>query len=327
MKTQQLNKHQKALLLNAEAFPSEIMQLVHRKKWLLIWVSKEYNGLDLAFSKGLTLLYRLAKTDGSLGWFVTLCSGANYFSKNLKPNIAQKIFSSKHVCLGGSGMVTGTAKAINNTNFILNGTWKYATGAPHLTHFTLNAKVDDDIVSFVIPKDKVSIIPDWQSMGMRATNTFSFQLIDVVVSKKYSFKYNRFYTQDNSSGIPFTVFADLTLLVNYIGMAQHFAECVEDKQMIEFCESILKKTLAIAKEIEQSIANKKALSTERMLQIHEFGEEAVSDFCNCFMKLYPTAGIEASRTTSSINQIFRDFFTVTQHANFRKKKEINSKKT
>lgn len=320
MKNQQLNKHQKALLLNAEALPSEIMQLVHRKKWLLIWVSKEYNGLDVSFSKGLTLLYRLAKTDGSLGWFVTLCSGANYFSKNLKPNIAQEIFSSKHVCLGGSGMVIGTAKAITKNEFLLNGTWKYATGAPHLTHFTLNAKVDDDIVSFVIPKEKASIIPDWQSMGMRATNTFSFQLKDVVVSKKHSFKYNRFYTQDNSSGIPFTVFADLTLLVNYIGMAQHFAECVEDKQMIEFCESILKKTLAIAKEIEQSIANKKALSTERMLQIHEFGEEAVSDLCHYFIKLYPTAGIDASRTTSLINQIFRDFFTATQHANFRKKK-------
>ena len=320
MKTQLLSKHQKALLLNTEVFPAEIMQLVHRKKWLLIWVSKEFNGLDMPFSKGLKLLYELAKTDGSLGWFVTLCSGANYFSKNLKPKIAQEIFSTKNVCLGGSGIVTGTAKAIDKNDIILNGTWKYATGAPHLTHFTLNAKVDDDIVSFVIPKDKVNIIPDWQSMGMRATNTFSFRLKDVVVSKKYSFRYDKFFTQDNSSGIPFTVFADLTLLVNYIGIAHNFAECVNDKQMQEFCESVLKKTMAIAKEIEQSIASKKTPSTDRMLQIHAFGEGVVSDLCNYFIKLYPTAGIEASRTTSPINQMFRDFFTATQHANFRKKK-------
>ncbi|MFN8114810.1 MAG: hypothetical protein U0W65_01770 [Bacteroidia bacterium] len=324
MKTQLLSKHQKALLLNVEEFPKEIMQLVHRKKWLLIWVSKEFNGLDASFSKGLKLLYHLAKTDGSLGWFVTLCSGANYFSKNLKPNIAKEIFSTKHVCLGGSGMVTGTAKAIDKNNFILNGTWKYATGAPHLTHFTLNANVDNEIVSFVVPKDKVTIIPDWQSMGMRATNTFSFQLKDVVVSKKYSFRYNKFYIQDNSSGIPFTVFADLTLLVNYIGMAHHFAECVSDKQMQEFCESILKQTMTIAKEIENTITNKKALSTERMLQIHSFGEDAVTDLCNYFIGAYTKAGVEASKTSSPINQIFRDFFTATQHANFRKKETLNT---
>lgn len=319
MQTPLLSKHQKALLLNVEEFPTEIMQLVHRKKWLLIWVSKEFNGLDASFSKGLKLLYQLAKIDGSLGWFVTLCSGANYFSKNLKPNIAKEIFSTKHVCLGGSGMVTGTTKAINKTNFILNGTWKYATGAPHLTHFTLNANVDNEILSFVIPKAKVTIISDWQSMGMRATNTFSFQLKDVVVSKKYSFRYDKFYTQDNSSGIPFTVFADLTLLVNYIGMAHHFAECVENKQMQEFCKNVLKQTMTIAKEIENTIVNKKAFSTERILQIHWFGENVVTELCSNVIKLYPTAGIEASRTTSLINQIFRDFFTATQHANFRKK--------
>lgn len=320
MKKQLLNKHQKALLLNTEEFPAEIMQLVHRKKWLLIWVSKDYNGLDVSFSKGLTLLFQLAKTDGSLGWFVTLCSGANYFSKNLKPKISQEIYSSKNVCLGGSGMITGTAKAINKNKFILNGTWKYATGAPHLTHFTLNAKVDNDIFSFVIPNDKVTIIPDWQSMGMRATNTFSFKLKDVVVSKTYSFKYDQFYTQDNSSGIPFTVFADLTLLVNYIGMAQHFAESISNKNLQQLTEDVLKKTMSIAKEIERTIAHNKTISTERMQQIHTFGEEVVSDFCTQIINLYPTAGIEASRTTSPINQIFRDFFTATQHANFRKKK-------
>lgn len=320
MKNQVLNKHQKALLLNAEEFPAEMMQLVHRKKWLLIWVSKDFNGLDVSFSKGLNILFQLAKTDGSLGWFITLCSGANYFSKNLKPKIAQEIFNTKNVCLGGSGMVTGTAKAISKNEFLLNGTWKYATGAPHLTHFTLNANIEDDVVSFVIPKEKVTIIPDWTSMGMKATNTFSFKVKDVVVSRKYSFKYNQFYTQDNSSGIPFTTFADLTLLVNYIGMAQHFAESIDNKNLQKLTEDVLKKTMSIAKEIEKAIAHNKTLSKKRMEQIHAFGEESVSDFCSQIINLYPTAGIEASRTTSPINQIFRDFFTATQHANFRKKK-------
>lgn len=320
MKKQLLNKHQKNLLLNAEKFPVEIIELVHHKKWLLIWVSKEFNGLDFSFNKGLKLLYQLAKEDGSLGWFVTLCSGANYFSKNLKPKIAQEIFNTKNVCLGGSGMITGTAKVLHKNDFLLNGTWKYATGTPYLSHFTLSTKVDNEIVSFVIPKEKATIIPEWESMGMRATNTFAFSLNDVAVSKKYSFKYDKFYTQDKSSGIPFTVFADLTLLVNYIGMAQNFAETIHDMKMQDFTESVLKKTIVIGKEVEHTIANKKILSKAQIEQIHVFGEEIVFDLCNYLIKLYPNLGIEASRTTSPINQIFRDFFTATQHANFRKKK-------
>ncbi len=319
MKNLILSKHQKTQLLNAEHFSQEIMQLVHRKKWLLIWVSKEFNGLDVSFSKGLKLLYQIAKTDGSLGWFVTLCSGANYFSKNLRPKIADEIFSTKNVCLGGSGMVAGTASLINKDKFLINGTWKYATGAPHLTHFTLNAKVDNDIVSFVIPKENVTIIPDWTSMGMRATNTFSFEVKDVIISKKYSFKYDTFLTHDKSSNIPFTVFADLTLLVNYIGMAQHFAELVDNKQMIFYSESVLKQTFSYAKEIERAIAKNKTLSKEQMQHIHTFGEESVSDLCMYFMSSYPKSGIKASQLTSPINQVFRDFFTATQHTNFRKK--------
>lgn len=314
-----LTKSQKAQLLNAEHFSPEIMQLVHRKKWLLIWVSKDFNGLDLSFSKGLKLLYQLAKTDGSLGWFVTLCSGANYFSKNIKPKIADEIFSTKNVCLGGSGMVAGIAQPINKDKFLINGKWKYATGAPHLTHFTLNAKVDNEIVSFVIPKENVTIIPDWTSMGMQATNTFSFEIKDIIISKKYSFKYDTFFTHDKSSSIPFTVFADLTLLVNYIGMAHHFAELVDNKQMIFHTENILKQTLIFAKDIEQTISRNKTISKEQMQHIHTFGEETVSDLCMYFMSSYPKTGIKASQLTSPINQVFRDFFTATQHANFRKK--------
>ncbi len=319
MQQQLFSPNEQAQLLNADKLPADIMKVIHREKWLLMWVAKKFNGLDLPFSQGLDLLYQLAKIDGSLGWLVTLCAGANYFSKNLAPQIATEIFSTSHVCLGGSGMVGGTAEAINAHEFRINGKWKYATGSSHLTHFTLNAKVCDEIVSFVLPKEKVTIIPDWTSMGMRATNTFSFEVTDVVVSQKYSFRYDQFFTQDNTSEIPFVVFADLTLLVNYIGMAQSFAEKVGSSTMQLYAENVLTKIVTIAKEIEQQIANNQSFDPKNIQAIHSFGEATVEKLCEYFAQTYPMAGIAASRTTSPINQVFRDFFTATQHANFRKK--------
>jgi len=319
MKQQLFSPNEQAQFLNATTLSADIMKVIHREKWLLMWVAKKFNGLDLPFSQGLDLLYQLAKIDGSLGWLVTLCAGANYFSKNLAPQTATEIFSTSHVCLGGSGMVGGTAEAINPHEFRINGKWKYATGSPHLTHFTLNAKVQEEIVSFVLPKEKVTIIPDWTSMGMRATNTFSFEVTDVVVSQVYSFRYDQFFTQDNTSEIPFVVFADLTLLVNYIGMAQSFAEKVGSPTMQLYAENALTKTVTIAKEIEQQIANNQSFDPKNIQAIHSFGEATVEKLCEYFAQTYPKAGIAASRTTSPINQVFRDFFTATQHANFRKK--------
>jgi alkylation response protein AidB-like acyl-CoA dehydrogenase len=319
MPNQLFKPNEQAQLLNADTFSADIMTVIHREKWLLMWVAQQFNGLDLPFSQGLEVLYQLAKIDGSLGWFVTLCAGANYFSKNLAPKTATEIFATPNVCLGGSGMVGGTAEPLNENEFILNGQWKYATGSPHLTHFTLNAQVQDEIVSFVLPKEKVKIIPDWTSMGMRATNTFSFEVTNVAVDKQYSFQYDKFFTQDNTAAIPFVAFADLTLLVNYIGMAQSFAEKVGKPTMQHYVENARIETLTIAKEIEQQVATTE-LSDPKIIQaIHSFGEATVEKLCEYFAQTYPKAGIIASRTTSPINQVFRDFFTATQHANFRKK--------
>ncbi len=332
-------------LLQAEKIPAEILQLIHREKWLQIWVSKKFGGIDKIFHEGLELLFELAKTDGSLGWFVTLCSGANYFSKNLKPEIAREIFSGENVCFGGSGMIGGTAEIINKNEFCINGKWRYATGSPYLSHFTLNAKItannkilldengNEKFLSFVLPKEKVDVFADWNAMGMRATNTFSFAVNDIVVSKDYGFEYDKFFTQDNSSNIPFRVFADLTLLVNYIGMARHFAEEVEkiapqinastssatNEELKNYSKNVLKKAFFYASEMEALIANKDAITEVFSDEIHLFGEETVADLSTLIISTYIQVGIKASSSNSAINQVFRDFFTATQHANFRKK--------
>src|SRR5699024_9315423 len=122
----------------------------------------------------------------------------------MKKEMTENIFlSSKNPILGGSGGVFGTAEKTGD-NFLLNGTWKYATGAPYLSHFTLNAKItengiplkdedgNDRILSFVLSKKDVEIIPDWKMMGLQATATHSFLVENVLVSSENTFVYNKF---------------------------------------------------------------------------------------------------------------------------------------
>lgn len=322
-------------LLNIETFNSEVLQFIENKNWLNIWVPKQYNGLGLEFSEGLKTLQSIAKIDGSLGWFVTLCSGANYFSRNLKPNIASNLFSSQKTCFGGSGILGGTAEKIGE-DYIINGLWHYATGTPYLTHFTLNAKIiengkevldkngDPKFLSFILDKSQVKLIPTWKSMGMIATSSHSFEVNNQKVNQDYSFIYNEFYSDDLVEKIPFRIFADLTLLVNYLGMAEHFIEKSLDiihyqKQtdFNNFVKESSSKSIEFAKIIENLLASNSPISGEIETDIHSFGIKTVEEITQFIIQIYPQLGIKASKLNDEINQIFRDYFTATQHRNFR----------
>ena len=322
-------------LLNKESFNQVVLDHIYTQNWLNIWVPKQYNGLGLHFSEGLKVLQSVAKIDGSLGWFITLCSGANYFSRNLKPDVASNLFSSQKTCFGGSGMLGGTAEKVGD-KYIINGLWHYATGAPYLTHFTLNAKIIEDgkeildengepkFLSFILNQSQVKLISTWKSMGMVATSSHSFEVENEIVHQDYSFIYNEFYSDDLVEKIPFRIFADLTLLVNYLGMAEHFIEksleIIHYQKQTDF-ESFVKKstskTIEFAKIIENLLANNSPISEEIETEIHSFGIETVEKITQFIIEIYPQLGIKASKINEEINQIFRDYFTATQHRNFR----------
>ncbi|WP_300675229.1 hypothetical protein [Soonwooa sp.] len=313
------------------------MQEIYDKESLWIWVPKIYGGLGCNFAQGLQILYDWAKKDGSLGWMITLCSGANYFSRNLKPEVAMLIFNNKKTCFGGSGMIGGTAEILDDKTYLINGLWRYATGAPHLTHFTLNAIItengipikDNDnnevVRSFVIPKDKIAVIPDWKSMGMKSTGTYSFSVENVEVGADYSFVYNEFFSDDVMDKIPFRVFADLTLLVNYLGLADHFMKEAEKlrpqldlktfKTSIEYHLSIV---FDYARDVENILSHHDVVSEEKQKQIHQYGVDLVQNLSSQIISIYRQLGISATDTKSEVYKIFCDYFTAAMHANFRK---------
>lgn len=316
---------------------TEIISQIHQERLLQIWVPKMYGGLGLRLHQGLKILYDWAKIDGSLGWMLTLCSGANFFSRNLKPSIAKKLFSNSTTCFGGSGMIGGTAERQQDGTFLINGLWHFATGAPHLSHFTLNAKLtkngkpllnengEEMIRSFVIPQKDAKVIRDWKSMGMKATGTYSFEVKEVKVQTDFSFVYDKFFTEDILDSVPFRIFADLTLMVNYLGMAHHFSEealLIRPQLNLETFEESIKETfhqiINFAEEVEAILESFQAITSEKQTEIHHFCESELEKLSHLILDIYFQLGIKATHTDSSIYQVFCDYFTAKQHSNFRK---------
>ncbi len=111
------------------------LELIWRNNWFNLFVPKANGGLELSLPDALRLEEALAWTDGSFGWTVTLCSGANFFIDFLNQALLQNCSAIPKVCFAGSGAATGTAE-LRADGYHIAGHWKYATGATHATIFT-----------------------------------------------------------------------------------------------------------------------------------------------------------------------------------------------
>lgn len=317
------------------AFSEAVLCEIYTQNLWNLWVPKSHGGLEFSLSEGLNKLQELARLDGSLGWTITLCSGANFFIGNLQPSEANQIFSEPAI-LGGSGGLFGTAEKVDD-HFILNGTWKYATGAPYLTHFTLNAVLvengeelkDDEgnlrFLSFVIPAHQVQVIHDWNTMGLKATATHSFTVNSVKAFENQSFVYNQIHHPNLIFKIPFTVFADLTLWVNYLGMAEHFVSEAKkvskskgNPKLLQVVKNANEKIYSLAQEVEQFLENEDSISEFHILEIHQVASQSVKNMTEGIIEWFPHLGIKACKENHPLNLVFRDFFTATQHHNFSK---------
>lgn len=335
----------------AKKLVSNQLEMIYANNWFNIWVPKEYGGEEYSFEDGLTLLEELAYHDGGLAWTVTLCSGANMFAGFIEPSIAKEVFSTEKVCFGGSGKTSG--KAIwKDDNYVVSGMWSFATGAPHLSHFTLNAPIyDGDILrldadgkpvvySFFVPRDYVLVHYDWNTFGLECTASHSFSLDNVIVGAANAFVLspnNRYYDSPIYR-IPFLPFAELTLLVNYMGMYRRFLDLTEkyffdkskdlfwaekySKSRFRMLDGLQQKNEANCAFIKEVVEMVKVLSTAGtvaaddpfLAEISKQFKDIVETIRIDVTLLMPLLGIQAAQVDQELNIVFRNIFTATQHS-------------
>jgi hypothetical protein len=329
---------------------AEQLEMIYEQNWFNIWVPRNYGGLELSLTEGFTLLEELAYLDGGLGWTVTLCSGANMFAGYLQPDRAKAIFSQHNVCWGGSGRVGGVANLVNGL-YEISGEWQYATGAPHLTHFTLNCFIHENGVplfdeernpvvrSFFVDRDNVLIHYDWDTMGLECTASHSFSIDKLSVSPSNSFTISPEHRFSSSPlfAYPFLPFAEITLLANYMGMYRRFLDLVEkyffeksknetwaDKYAKDRFKLVDRKRTYLEQEI-QLIREYSVVSWENFKvgqasndaifqQIHLQAHAIVKEIKSSVVELYPMVGIHGAQRENELNIVFRNLFTASQHS-------------
>jgi hypothetical protein len=348
----------KAIINNQQAqeaeklgyLPQEWINLIYQEKWFKLFVPKELNGLGYTLPQVLEIEQELASKDGSLAWTVTLCAGAGWFVGFLNQNLAKEIFSNPKVCLAGSGFVGGSANLVDN-QFHISGSWTYASGALHATHFTANCELLENgvavfdkkgkklIKAFILKKEEVQILDGWSYMGMVATGSHAFKVVNLLVPQNRSFEIlpNKSTLSNPIFKYAFLQLAETTLVANVLGISTHFialvSECFERRNKLRGYDL---KHLEYFKELkfnhEQKVANAKTTfyeivnkSWEELIKnniasdttlekVSKVSRELAYVCREATSKLHPFAGLEAAKNHTEINRVWRDMNTVSQHA-------------
>lgn len=325
--------------------------LLHQRGWLTMLAPRSAGGAELPLPQVVRLEEAVAAADGSMGWVLTLCAGAGWFAGFLAPELARAIIGTPRVCLGGSGAATGYAEE-EGDGYRIMGSWDYASGAPMATHFTLNARLQRDgqpllddegkprIRAFLVPAALVQLVPSWNSIGMRASASHSYRIDGQWLGKEHGFT----ISPDTATAggplyrYPFYSLAYVTLAANVAGMAAHFMELAEECMrhrrharaglpLLEVPEVISmlqgRKDALIAARARfyavldaswAQVAGGAALDTDAMQAVQASSLDLVAICRAAVDGLYPYCGLYAAREDSTINRVWRDFHTASQHS-------------
>ncbi len=340
----QLIKNEAAQAEKQGKLTNKQVQLITEQGWLKALVPTAYGGKQMPLPELIKLEEYLAYLDGSLGWVVTLCSGAGWFAGFADENAAKDFFNADNVCAAGSGAITGTA-AETADGYMLNGKWGYASGAAMATAFTVNCRIlngnepvrnedgSEKVLTFILDKSEVTVNDDWNAFGMIATGSHSYEVSDLKVAANRAFDMKAQPVVNAALyHFPFMQLAECTLSVNITGMTMHFMELckemiegksnpnavtdIQDRydQLSQKLQTARQKLFYAVDMAWQVCQANKDISPSLLYKVTAASSIAVSVCRDCVNILYPYCGLKAANKKSEINRVWRDIQTACQHS-------------
>ena len=160
-----------------------------------MWAPKSVGGMEIDLLTGLRIYEHLGTADGATAWTVMLGAGAGRFAAFFEPSTAKEIYGSDDAFVAGSATPSGTAREVDG-GYVVDGRWRYGSGARHATWFTANCMIKRDgdeegtpkqIRAVAVPASEVEIHATWSVTAMRGTGSEDFEITNRFVPARRTF--------------------------------------------------------------------------------------------------------------------------------------------
>lgn len=328
----------------AGALTPQILAYIYEAKLFKLFMPKDLGGLMLPLPEALRVFERAAWIDGSFGWLVTIGSGGGFFSATLPVEESRLLFGNVKAVVAGSGHPNGIARSVEG-GYEVSGQWKFCSGATYASLFTANCSIEGEpgtepeIRSFAFLPEQVRVIKDWNSFGLKATESHSISVEQAFVPAGRTFSImSPPHYNDPIFRYPFLPFAQTSFAAVCLGICRHFLEEARSFAAQRQAEWTQTRPLRIVA-LLHILADHEALFEAAASRFYETVEKTWADFvgsgqlseqderevgrCSqevasvslaCAHAIFPQLGMAALMEDSLVNRIWRDLHTVTQHS-------------
>ncbi|MEY9893346.1 3-hydroxy-9,10-secoandrosta-1,3,5(10)-triene-9,17-dione monooxygenase [Catenulispora sp. MAP5-51] len=162
-----------------------------------VTVPKRYGGYEFSFDTFLQIAMILTRACASTGWMYCLGAAHSLFAGSMFGEKAQaEIFGAGDFIAPLVNAPYGTARRAEDGGWILDGVWRYCSGAPYATHLIGNTVIvgDDDAdnagraddaddaapprrLLFIAPRDQWEMLDDWGGqLGLKGSGSHSIRI-------------------------------------------------------------------------------------------------------------------------------------------------------
>ncbi|ADV81277.1 acyl-CoA dehydrogenase family protein [Terriglobus saanensis] len=228
--------------------PASTLKEMEQARLFDVLVPKRYGGLQTSLRTFMDVVVELGKGDGSVSWTHSLLAGGNWIAAAIYPEqVLEEVFSQPNIRL--AGVMTGRGvktRRMEDGILIEEGVWSFNSGIHHAQWDGLGIPLKDDTGKVIdtafamIPTSQITLLNDWDTVGLRGTGSVSVSVKDVFVtneriapvSKAFSGRYDYAGNPMGSEGLyrlPLMPFFAMRLVWPALGMAKAALELFLEK--------------------------------------------------------------------------------------------------
>ncbi|MGX9425354.1 MULTISPECIES: acyl-CoA dehydrogenase family protein [Bradyrhizobium] len=174
----------------AQKIPADIIEGFKRLGVYRAMVAKRFGGEERTPAEFCRLIETISEADGSAGWVASFGSAACYLAALPEPTL-RKVYAKGPDVVFAGGLFPLQPARRSADGFVLNGVWKFCSGASGAELIGAGIMVENDSTGglprvAVMPAEKVTIRPNWDVIGLEGTGSHDIIVKDVVVPEEWT---------------------------------------------------------------------------------------------------------------------------------------------
>jgi alkylation response protein AidB-like acyl-CoA dehydrogenase len=181
-----------------QRLPPHILDALHEARLFRMLYPRSVGGDEVEPGAYVLALEELARADGSVGWCVSIANSTGLIAAYMDREVARTIWGDPRATVAWGPPNESRAVAVPG-GYRVTGRWDFASGCRHSSwmgahgcvvepdgSLRLNRFGRPAVVSWLFPASSVSLLDNWNPIGLRGTASESYEVADLFVPEEYS---------------------------------------------------------------------------------------------------------------------------------------------